>query len=186
MTSVVDICNIGLSNLGDQKISSLSDNNERARLCNLRFTDVRDAVLRAHPWSCAVTRTSLVRDSTAPVWGYAYRYNLPSNCLRVLDVETWYEDHRLEGKFVVTDSSEVNLMYVRTIDDPNVFDALITHAIGLRLASEIAESLTGRPELRNNLYAKYQNVLSEARSIDSSERGYVDKIWSDVFIEARL
>ena len=106
--------------------------------------------------------------------------------MRVLDVETWYEDHRLEGKFVVTDSSEVNLKYVRTIDDPNDFDALITHAIGLRLASEIAESLTGRPELRNNLYAKYQNVLSEARSIDSSERGYVDKIWSDVFIEARL
>ena len=50
---------------------------------------------------------------------------------------------------------------------------------------EIAESLTGRPELRNNMLAKYNAILSEARSADSSERGNVNTIYADVFLEAR-
>ena len=186
MASVVDICNIALSNLGDQKISSLSDANERARLCNLRYNDVRDSVLRSHPWSCAITRTQLARSDTAPTWGFDYAYPLPSDCLRVLDVEDWNEPYRVENGSIVTDSDTIKLKYIKQITDPNEFDALIIQAIGLRLASEIAESLTGRPELRDNLFGKYQTALAEARSVDSAERAYVDTLWSDVFIEARL
>ena len=92
----------------------------------------------------------------------------------------------MENVSIVTDSDTVKLKYIKQITDPNEFDALLIQAIGLRLASEIAESLTGRPELRNNLFGKYQSALAEARSVDSAERAYVDTLWSDVFIEARL
>jgi hypothetical protein len=186
MTSVVDICNIGLVNLGDQKIASLTDNNERARLCNLRYSDTRDAVLRSYPWSCAVSRAKLARSSTAPTWGFSFKYALPSDCLRVLDLYDWNDEHHIENGFLVTDSEQAWIKYVKRIEDPNEFDALVIHAIGLRLASEIAEALTGRPELRDHMLAKYQAVLSDARTADSSERGYVRTIYSDVFIEARL
>lgn len=186
MTSVVEICNIGLTNLGDKKISSLDDNNERAQLCSLRFPDVRDAVLRSYPWSCAVTRTKLARSSTDPVWGFSYRYALPSDCLRVLDLNDWNEEHYIENGFVVTDSGQAWIKYIKRIEDPNEFDALIIQVIGLRLAMEIAEALTGRPELRNNMLAKYNAILADARSADSSERGMAKLIYSDVFLEARL
>ena len=186
MTSVVDICNIGLVNLGDQKITSLTDNNERARLCNLRYEDVRDAVLRSYPWSCAITRAKLARSSTEPVWGFSYKYTLPTDCLRVIDLYDWDSEHYVENGFLVTDADQAWIKYIKRIEDPNEFDALVVHAIGLRLASEIAEALTGRPELRDHMLAKYQAVLSDARTADSSERGYVRTIYSDVFIEARL
>jgi len=185
MTSVVEICNIGLTNLGDQKISSLTDNNERARLCNLRYEDTRDAVLRSYPWTCAVTRAKLARSSTNPVWGFSYRYQLPSDCLRVLDLYDWDDEHYIENGFIVTDSEQAWIKYIKRIEDPNEFDSLLIHAIGLRLAMEIAESLTGRPELRNNMLGKYNTVLAEARSADSSERGNVNTIYADVFLEAR-
>jgi hypothetical protein len=185
MASVVDICNIALSNLGDQKISSLSDANERARVCNLRYDDVRDSVLRSHPWSCAIKRTQLARNDTAPVWGFDYAYSLPSDCLRVLDVEEWETPFRIENGNIVTDAEKVKLKYIKQVLDPNEFDSLIIQAIALKLASEIAESLTGRPELRNNMLSKFLSVVAEARSIDSAERANVDTLWSDVFIEAR-
>lgn len=185
MASVVDICNIALSNLGDQKISSLSDANERARLCNLRYDDVRDSVLRSHPWSCAVTRTLLARNDTAPVWGFSYSYSLPSDCLRVLDVEEWETPFRIESGVIVTDAETVKLKYIKQVTDPNEFDSLIIQALALKLASEIAESLTGRPELRNAMLSKFVATVAEARSVDSAERAYVDTLWSDVFIEAR-
>ena len=185
MTSVVEICNIGLTNLGDQKISSLSDNNERARLCNLRFNDVRDSVLRAHPWSCAVTRIKLARSSTNPVWEFSYRYALPSDCLRLIDLYDWDKEHHVENGFIVTDAEQAWIKYVKRIEDPNEFDVLLIQAIGLRLASEIAEALTGRPELRDNMFARYNQTLSEARSVDSAEKAYVNTIYADIFIEAR-
>ena len=115
MASVVDICNIALSNLGDQKISSLSDANERARVCHLRHEDVRDSVLRSHPWSCAIKRTQLARNDTAPVWGFDYAYSLPSDCLRVLDVEEWETPFRIENGNIVTDAEKVKLKYIKQV-----------------------------------------------------------------------
>ena len=79
----------------------------------------------------------------------------------------------------------MKLKYIKQVLDPNEFDSLIIQAIALKLASEIAESLTGRPELRNNMLSKFLSVVAEARSIDSAERANVDTLWSDVFIEAR-
>ena len=69
MSSVVQICNIALSNIGEQRITALTDNNERARLCNLRYDDVRDAVLRSYPFKVAVQRVELALSADAPAWG---------------------------------------------------------------------------------------------------------------------
>ncbi len=77
MTSVVQICNIALSNLGEAKIAALTDENERARQCNLRYEDCRDAVLRSHPWNAAVTRAALAANVTAPAWGFAKSLPFP-------------------------------------------------------------------------------------------------------------
>ena len=45
MASEVGICSNALRKLGDDPITSLTDDTERARLCNAFYTDARDAVL---------------------------------------------------------------------------------------------------------------------------------------------
>jgi hypothetical protein len=152
MASVVGICNIALSNIGDEKISSLTDNNDRARACNLRYEDTRDAVLRAHPWNAATTRVELAASTDTPVWGFTYKYALPSDCLRVLDVYDYTVPFSIEGRFLLTDNSTAKLKYIARITDPNVYDILLQQAIGIRLAAEIAEALTGRTELKQEMY----------------------------------
>jgi hypothetical protein len=186
MASVVSICNIALSNLGDEKIASLSENNDRARACDLRYEDVRDAVLRSYPWNCATTRVELARSTTDPVWGFTYSFALPSDCLRVLDVYDYTVPFSIEGRFLFTDNTTAKLKYIARITDPNDYDILLQHAIGIRLATEIAEALTGRTELKQEMYQKYLLLLTEARGVDSQEKGMPSVIEANDFINARF
>jgi hypothetical protein len=84
MASVVDICNGALNQLGATTILSLTEDSKNARLCNSRFTQVRDAVFRSHPWNCLQKRQELAADTDAPAWGFSYAYTLPADCLRLL------------------------------------------------------------------------------------------------------
>jgi hypothetical protein len=43
MASIVDICNGALNQLGATTILSLTEDSKNARLCNARYTQVRDA-----------------------------------------------------------------------------------------------------------------------------------------------
>ena len=56
MASVVQICNSALNQLGASSITALTDDSKNARLCNERYTTIRDAVFRAHPWNCLIKR----------------------------------------------------------------------------------------------------------------------------------
>ena len=49
MASVVDICNGALNQLGASTILSLTEDSKNARLCNARYTQVRDSLFRSHP-----------------------------------------------------------------------------------------------------------------------------------------
>ena len=66
MSSVVDICNEAMDLLGAATITSLDENSKEAKLCNRRFTTVRDQVLRSHPWNSAIRRATLAKDSATP------------------------------------------------------------------------------------------------------------------------
>jgi hypothetical protein len=186
MASVVQICNIALSNIGEQRITALTDNNERARLCNLRYDDVRDAVLRSYPFKCAVQRVELALSADTPAWGYTKKFALPADCLRVLDIENYFEDYEIEGRFIVTDATQIKLKYIYRVEDPNQFDSLTIQAIALKLASELAEALTGRADLRDRMLAKYLQVISEARGVDSQERSMPHIIVAEDYINSRL
>ena len=89
MATEVSICSNALRRLGDDPITSLTDDSERARLCNAFYEDARDACLRSHPWNFAITRASLTQLSDSPVYGYDYQFALPTDpyCLRVLAME---------------------------------------------------------------------------------------------------
>ena len=183
MASPVEICNIALSNLGDQLITSLTEANARARACNLRFNDTRDAVLRSHPWNCAMSRATLAVSGT-PDWGYSNSFALPTDCLRVLDVEDPDTEWKIEGRNIVSDGSTIKIRYIAQVTDTTLFDSTLVQAIALKLAWEIAETLTGNIDLKREMWQKYQFAISEARSNDAME-GTPEKIEADEWLLAR-
>ncbi len=86
-SSPVQICNAALLKLGAERINSLTENNKRARLCNERYDSLRKEVLRAHPWNFAIRRADIPKLTTKPEYEYAAEYQLPNDCLRVLETE---------------------------------------------------------------------------------------------------
>ncbi|MCH8285919.1 hypothetical protein IIB79_05245 [candidate division KSB1 bacterium] len=87
MPSEVDICNQAIGRCGAKDyISSLADkDSENARLCNTFFDSVRDAVLRSHPWNCAIQRKTITALSDTPDSGCQKRKRLPSPGINIWD-----------------------------------------------------------------------------------------------------
>ena len=93
--------------------------------------------------------------------------------LRVLNLyesDVFDYPFKVEGQFLLTNATTAKIKYIKrptSIDDTQDFDAQLVQAIAMSLASEIAMDLTGQAQIRDLMLGKYQQVLSEARSIDA-------------------
>lgn len=193
MASVVEICNSALNQLGASTILSLTENSKNGRLCNSRYETVKDSVLRAHPWNSAIKRQALAADTATPAWGFTKQYTLPSDCLRVLTIQNYESNYKIEGRKILTNDDNVKLIYVARITDPNEMDVLLRETISAALASDLAYAITANATLQQRMADKYQAKLSEARHADASEGyntdptlGETDNILSEDFINSRL
>ncbi len=115
MASFVEIGSNALRLLGDDPITSLTEDSERARLVNAIYEEVRNEVTRAAMWNCAKDRQVLASLATTPAFGWSYYHQLPSTCLRVIDVLSGdiRIDHEVEGRKIMTDVSSVNLIFLK-------------------------------------------------------------------------
>ena len=192
MASVVQICNSALNQLGASSITALTENSKNARICNERYTTVRDAVFRSHPWICLAKRIQLAQDSDTPAWGFTYQYTLPSDCLRILQIKDYNSNYKIEGRKLLIEESEVYLIYLASETDPNQLDVLLRETIAAGLASDIAYAITSNLQVSKLMTEKYQAKLSEARHADASEGyntdpnlGPTDQILTEDFINSR-
>ena len=152
MASVVDICNGALNQLGASTILSLTEDSKNARLCNARYTQVRDSLFRSHPWNCLIKRVELARDIETPSWGFSYQFTLPADCLRVLTILNYDYDYKIEGRKIVANHGTVKIQYVSRIDDPNQYDELLRETISAALAADIAYAVTSSNPVASNMY----------------------------------
>lgn len=191
MATEVSICSNALRRLGDDPITSLTDDTERARLCNAFYTDARDAVLRSHPWNFAITRASLAKLSDTPAYGFNYQYSLPTNpyCLRVLEME--YPDYIFKvenvathGRVLLTDEGTAKILYIARITDTNLFDSMFVDVLTAKLSLDLAYPVTNSLQVQQQMQKLYQTKLSEARSIDGQE-GFIDDLVSNTFTDFR-
>ena len=191
MATEVSICSNALRKLGDDPITSLTDDTERARLCNAFYETARDSLLRSHPWNFAITRASLTRLSSTPAYGFSYQYALPTDpyCLRVLEME--YQDYifkienlATEGRVLLSDESTAKILYIGRITDTALFDSLFVDTLTAHLAVKLAYPITNSTTLQAQMHKLYQAKLSEARSVDGQE-GFIDDLVSDTFTDFR-
>tara|TARA_R110000803_G_scaffold101792_1_gene169812 strand:- start:237 stop:866 length:630 start_codon:yes stop_codon:yes gene_type:complete len=162
------IANLALSNLGEARIQSLTDNNSRARACNARIDAVISAILRMHVWNSALERQQLTNIGS-PVFGWNYMYQLPSDCIKVVEVNP-VSKYQVEKKNILSNETTLYLLYVAQPTDINNLDVLLAEAIAMKLAVEIAETLTSKANLKNEMMQKFVIALQEARGANSKDR----------------
>ena len=193
MASIVDICNGALNQLGATTILSLTEDSKNARLCNSRYTQVRDALFRSHPWNCLQKRIELAADSVAPAWGFSYQYTLPADCLRLLVILDYNSNYKVEGRKVLSNTSSMKILYVARVTDPNEYDELLRETLSAALGADIAYGVTSSSPVTQNMYTLFQNKLRDARFVDSTEGqnvspdlGMSDVLDAGTFINSRF
>ena len=192
MASVVDICNGALNQLGATTILSLTEDSKNARLCNSRYTQVRDALFRTHPWNCLQKRIQIAADSTAPAWGFSYAYTLPADCLRLLKILDYDSNYKVEGRKILSNTSSMKILYVARVTDPNEYDELLRETLSASLGADIAFGVTSNNQTATNMYNLFKEKLRDARFVDSTEGqnidsdlGMADVIDASTFINSR-
>ena len=194
MSSEVALCNLALSHLGQGGISSLDENSTEAELCKLAYPVSRDATLRDHPWNFAMRREplALLADEAPPGWDYVYQY--PADCLaaRYILPECGVGKPPFEialgsggmQRIVLTDEPSAWLAYTARVKDTTLFDPLFVQAVAVRLASDLAQPITGEGTKQQNLLRLYEGLLDMARQADANE-GRVAAPPGSAFLEAR-
>lgn len=170
MPSVVDICNMALLRCGSEPIVDLTDDNARARACRSAWPFVRKHVLRSHSWNAATVRTTLAVLTTAPDWEFESYYQVPTDCLHLVEVDT-DEDWRIEnGKIAAEGNGTLSIRYIKDETDTEKYDASLAMVMALRLAVEICEKITGSLNKRQLLLQEYIQTLNDAKVDDAQEQ----------------
>lgn len=174
LMTLLEIYNNALGLVGEPQLASTAATTPAGRACNLHFDLTRDAVLRSHRWNFATKRAALVA-ATTPAFGWGYAYTLPTDFLRVTEVNESADaagaPWAIEGALLLTDFSSVNLVYVYRLTDVALFEPLFCEALILRLAEKIAPTLRGGSVASGvDFGAKYLAVTAPlARRIDANE-----------------
>jgi hypothetical protein len=192
--SNVAIANLALTKLGDLRILNLTDNTKPAREANAVFDMTRDYLQRRFSWRFCIKRANLAADSGTPLWDWSYQYQIPTDCLRILQVGQWYpspdmsdlistggQEYVLEGKYILSNQAgPLKLRYLSRVTDPVQFDTAFDMAFSAYLAYLLAEPLTASAEQKQMAYNDYRNAIKDAviaNAIENPPESLADQTW---------
>lgn len=192
--SNVAIANLALTKLGDLRILNLTDNTKPAREVNAVFDMARDYLQRRFSWRFCIKRANLAADSGTPLWDWSYQYQIPTDCLRILQVGQWYptpdlsdlistggQEYVLEGKYILSNQAgPLKLRYLSRVTDPVQFDTAFDMAFSAYLAYLVAEPLTASAEQKQMAYNDYRNAVKDAviaNAIENPPESLADQTW---------
>lgn len=188
MSSLVEIYNQALDLCRALPVTNPNDQSQSARLCNRNFDQIRDAVLRAYPWNCAMKRASLPAMAEAPAFGYVRQFGLPADCLRIYELYGYPEIevvYQVEGRALLTDElAPLLVRYIARIEDPALFDPMLVEVIAARLAVRIAPRLLSSTSDEQRLMQHAAEIERRAKHTDAME-GTPGKIVANDWLEAR-
>ena len=182
-TSKVQIANLALMHVGENAITSFADETNAARAIDQVYDVVRDAVLTDHTWNFAIKRLALSRDTGTPIFDFTYRFNLPTDYLRLVSIED-LPDYKISGQFIETDSDAINIKYIAENDIPNEYDSMFVMSLALRLGATIAERLTQSSALGKELMEAYAISLRDAKTVDA-QSDKPDDLEANLWLDSR-
>ncbi len=166
MASNTDIANVAMRLLKADRITSLTAGDKNANVANDVFAEVREDLLRAHPWNFASRFEKLAQLSTAPTFEFDNAYGLPDLWLRTITVHdndagagtlVYREVEVANVGAIATSVDEMWMRFVYSVTDPNRM------AADFRMAFSYALALA-MPGISNLSAAREERLEGRARS----------------------
>lgn len=175
--SRTDICNLALGLLDEDPIQDLDSQDEpKAAVLRIHFPNSFDSGLLAHPWNSCTGREKLTQDADAPLFGFAYQFTLPADCLTVRkvvnpdcgkEIDRWSVE---ANRKLLCDFESPGIIYTaRVIQIPRL-PAYVIEVISYHLALRTARAITGSDTKGQALREELQRtVLPDAQHRDAME-----------------
>jgi hypothetical protein len=180
----VSVCNLALAKVGDEsaQITSIpatpsEEYSNEANLCAKFYETTLREVLEATEWKWARKRATLALNVGTPTFEWTYSHALPADCARPLKVSSTTDTQRqynytsewdVEDGNVVSNQSELWMLYVANVSTLNKADALFIKTLYTALAAKLVFPLTENRNLTKDIMNEYeQSVLPEARRVNS-------------------
>ena len=131
-----------------------------------------EAMLRAHPWNCAVKRVKLSPDLSAPAHPiYSMQFTVPADCLRVISIGDYDRspDYQYETGKILCNESELLFRYVFKNTSVATWDSLLVECMTAQMVAEFAYPLTQSTSLMQAKQQELEYLLRRARNIDAQE-----------------
>ena len=197
MASEVQIARLALQHIGDRfDITSLTEASPEAEQVNLVFSDVRDMVLREHPWKFARKYITPAALSGTPPGNWSYMYTYPSDAMRIIRIVNPLGDKappiRFEvarnaddTKVILTNEETPTFEYTKQVTDPQQFDPQFVIALSYRIAQYIAIPITGDRQIMADMKSMADIEVGKARASDANEGFEEERLSEATWITAR-
>ena len=195
----VDICNLALSELKINPISSM-DTGVNGEICSRHYDIIRISLLRNHIWNFAKTEAQLSRSSNGTSDAFDDVYPLPDTYIRLISVGDVFVDDltyefdlrsiEIDGAFKKclcmnnSGAATQDITYIRNVQEVSEFDSLFIMLFKFELAKALAPSLTAKPSIMQRIESGRLQYENAAKAVDSQERGPVRRNISK-FLNAR-
>lgn len=175
--SDVDICNLALLRLGQDKITALTGTDNRSVACNEFYDQSRQEVLvMSRPgWNCAKKRAILSADSSEPHFDYDAKFRIPTDCLRVLYISdsngnpirvSW---ERRED-YILLNDTDCYIVYIFNLENVDKMTPLLKRAIALKLAEYLCMRLKQSSKLLNEIKEELALTILLAEGVEASQK----------------
>lgn len=181
MAAPIEIVNRALSKIGETRIRALDQETKYAGLALSLYDIVRDSELSAHRWNFAKDRILLPAMGDAPAFGWAYQYQMPSDCLRVLLAGPWPQaimsayigwdtsQYTIEGTRILSDiGPTLTLLFIKQITDTGIYPPTFVEAFACKLAIEMVTDISGgKDDKKQVLWEEYERAIHAAKTINA-------------------
>ena len=170
MSSKQDILNFALTFLEEE--TTVNANNTLAgKTLELFYDTVYQSMLKrnTYGWSFARTIVSLGQlTNTTTLDNYKNVFALPSNYLMMVRLDGSTNTFVIVGTRVYSNDDQVKILYIANVPEPVVSPEFAT-AVAYELAMRIAGKITGKQEVKQDLFYKARESLGHAIQLDIAQ-----------------
>jgi len=153
--------------LGHETIASFTETTAGATLAANLYESSYLSILTSHRWRFATKKATLARLAAAPLNDYTYAYQIPSECLYLIQTDT--VNYEVFGAEVYTNASTLEVEYIYRVDESKL-PAYFSKMLEFYLAAQFAVPITGDMDKGKYFSGMYLNELKKAKFTDSTQR----------------
>lgn len=182
-TSAVQISSNALILLGHPPIASFDEPGAGAQASSNLYENSYLNLLTIHRWRFATKKAQLARLSEAPLNGFSYQFQLPSDLLYLIRKESGF-DYEIYGDKLYSNNTTESIDYTYRVEEDNLPPYFIK-TFEFFMAAQLAIPVAGNSTRANEYNGMYEMQLKRAKFADSTQRPG-DTFLSNPYVNARF